>query len=104
MWLERGGKLSGHQGGCSREKASPTVDVALVGDNPGSPGCLPARAADLLDRVKDQEINQVLRLRVGRSKVLRTPFALTRISVADPESPTHLISDQEIYVNALAPG
>ncbi len=62
-------------------------------------------AADLLERVKDQEIKQVLRLRVGHSKVVRTPFAITRISVADPEiADIILISDKEVYVNALAPG
>ena len=64
-----------------------------------------ARAANLLDKVKNQEITQVLRLQVGHSKVLRTPFAITRISVADPEiADIILISDKEIYVNALAPG
>ncbi len=67
--------------------------------------CLPAQAADLMDRVRNQEINQVLRLKVGRSKVLRTPFALTRISVADPDiADLILISEREIYINALAPG
>ena len=44
-----------------------------------------ASGADLLERVKNQEIAQVLRLRVGHSKVLRTAFPITRISVADPE-------------------
>ncbi|HEX9883565.1 MAG TPA: type II and III secretion system protein family protein [Desulfobaccales bacterium] len=65
-----------------------------------------AQAADLLERVvKNQEIKQVLRLRVGHSKVLRTPFAITRISMADPEiADIILISEKEIYVNALAPG
>jgi pilus assembly protein CpaC len=68
-------------------------------------GAAPAQAVDLLDRVKNQEINQVLRLKVGRSKVLRTPFALTRISVADPDiADIILISEREIYINALAPG
>lgn len=63
------------------------------------------QAADLMDRMKNQEITQVLRLRVGQSKVLRTPFAITRISVADPEiADIILISDKEIYVNAQAPG
>jgi pilus assembly protein CpaC len=66
---------------------------------------MPALAATLLDRVKNQEINQIVHLKVGRSKVLRTPFALTRISVADPDiADLILISDREIYVNALAPG
>jgi pilus assembly protein CpaC len=66
---------------------------------------VPAQAATLLDRVKNQEINQILHLKVGRSKVLRTPFALTRISVADPDiADIILISEREIYVNALAPG
>ena len=68
-------------------------------------GAVPAQAADLLDRVRNQEINQVLRLKVGRSKVLRTPFALTRISVADPDiADIILINEREIYINALAPG
>jgi pilus assembly protein CpaC len=65
----------------------------------------PAPAADLLERVKDQEIKQVLRLRVGHSKVLRTPFPITRISMADPEiADIILISEREIYVNAQSPG
>ena len=65
----------------------------------------PAQAADLLDRVRNQEVSQVLRLKVGRSKVLKTPFALTRISVADPDiADLILISEREIYINALAPG
>jgi len=64
-----------------------------------------AGAAELLDRVKNQEIAQVLHLKVGRSKVLRTAYAITRISVADPDvADLVLISDKEIYVNALAPG
>ena len=68
-------------------------------------GALPAPAAPLLDRVKDQDIAQVVRLRVGHSKVLRTPFALTRISVADPDvADLILISEREIYINGLAPG
>jgi pilus assembly protein CpaC len=67
--------------------------------------CWSAPAATLLDRVKNQEITQVVRLRVGHSKVLRTPFALTRISVADPDvADLILISDREIYINGLAPG
>jgi pilus assembly protein CpaC len=66
---------------------------------------LPAQGADLLDRVRDQEINQIIRLKVGRSKVLRTPFALTRISVADPDiADLILINEREVYINALAPG
>jgi pilus assembly protein CpaC len=68
-------------------------------------GAHQAQAADLLQRVKNQEIKQVLRLRVGHSKVLRTPFAITRISMADPEiADLILISEKEIYVNALSPG
>ena len=64
-----------------------------------------ASGADLLERVKNQEIAQVLRLRVGHSKVLRTAFPITRISVADPEiADIILISEKEIYVNGLAPG
>lgn len=71
-------------------------------------GCLSgssAFAADLLERVKNQEITQTLRLRVGHSKVLRSTFPITRISVADPEiADIILISEKEIYVNGLAPG
>ncbi len=68
-------------------------------------GAVPAPAADLLDRVKNQEIAQVVRLQVGHSKVLRTPFSLTRISVADPDvADLILINEREIYVNGLAPG
>ncbi len=64
----------------------------------------PARAANLLERVQNQEISQTLRLKVGRSKVLRTSFAITRISVADPDiTDIILISEREIYVNGLAP-
>lgn len=64
-----------------------------------------ANGADLLERMKNQEITQVLRLRVGHSKVLRSTFAITRISVADPEiADIILISEKEIYVNGLAPG
>jgi pilus assembly protein CpaC len=63
------------------------------------------QAANLLDRVKNQEINQIVHLKVGHSKVLRTPFALSRISVADPDiADLILISEREIYVNGLAPG
>src|SRR3974377_2440855 len=64
-----------------------------------------SQAVDLIDRVKNQEIVQVLRLRTGSSKVLRTPFPITRISVGDPEiADILLISEKEIYVNGLAPG
>ena len=39
----------------------------------------PAQADNLLERVKDQEIKQVLRLRLGSSKVIKTPFPVTRV-------------------------
>ena len=65
----------------------------------------PALAATRLEQVKNQEINQIVRLKVGHSKVLRTPFTLTRISVGDPDiADLILISDREIYVNGMAPG
>jgi pilus assembly protein CpaC len=58
-----------------------------------------------LDRVKSQEINQIVRLKAGQSKVLRSHFALARISVADPDiADIILISEREIYVNGLRPG
>jgi pilus assembly protein CpaC len=66
---------------------------------------IPASAASLLDQVRNQEINQVIRLKVGHSKVMRTPFTLTRISVADSDiADLILISDREVYINGLAPG
>lgn len=65
----------------------------------------PAWSADLLPQVRDQEIKQVLRLRVGGSKVIKTPFAVTRVSVANPEiADIVLISDREIYINGLGIG
>jgi pilus assembly protein CpaC len=55
--------------------------------------------------VNQQEITQVVRLKAGHSKVLRTAFVLTRISVADPDiADLILISEREIYINGLAPG
>jgi pilus assembly protein CpaC len=68
-------------------------------------GAVSAQGANLLDRVKNQEITQILHLKVGHSKVLRTPYALTRISVADPDiADLILINEREIYINALSPG
>ena len=60
---------------------------------------------DLLERIQDEDLEQVIRLRVGRSKVLRSHFPIRRISVADPEiADIVLISDKEIYVNGNAAG
>ncbi|MBM4288584.1 MAG: type II and III secretion system protein family protein [Deltaproteobacteria bacterium] len=69
-------------------------------------GGSPAGAArDVLERLHDEELEQTIRLRVGRSKVVRTPFAITRVSVANPETADIvLISDREIYINGNAPG
>jgi pilus assembly protein CpaC len=65
----------------------------------------PAWGADLLERMRDQEIKQILRLRVGSSKVVKTPFPVTRISVANPDiADIVVISEREIYINGLAPG
>ena len=48
--------------------------------------------------MKSQEITQVLHLQVGQSKVLRTAYPITRISVADPEiADIILISEKELY-------
>jgi len=67
--------------------------------------CGPVWGANLLDRVNQQEITQVVRLKAGHSKVLRTAFSLSRISVADPDiADLILISEREIYINGLAPG
>ncbi len=68
-------------------------------------GVSSAIGAGLAERIKGQEISQVLHLKVGQSKVLRTAYPITRISVADPEiADIILISDREVYVNGLAPG
>ena len=65
----------------------------------------PAWGADPLGSVRDQEISQSLKLKAGQSKVLRLPFAITRISVANPEvADIILTSPQEVYINGLAPG
>ena len=67
--------------------------------------CVPTMAADPLGNIRDQEITQTLRLKAGQSKVLRLPFAITRISVANPEvADIILTSPQEVYINGLAPG
>ncbi len=68
-------------------------------------GAAQALGADFLEKVKDQEIKQALRLRVGSSKVIKTPFVITRISIADPDvADIILISDREVYINAQSPG
>jgi pilus assembly protein CpaC len=65
----------------------------------------PAYGADLLERMRNQEIKQILRLRVGSSKVVKTPFPVTRISVGNPEvADIVVISAREIYINGLSPG
>src|SRR5665647_1946066 len=105
MWLERGGNYQATRGDAVMKKPARRWMWLWWGIILVLLGAVPAQAADLLDRVKNQEINQVLRLKVGRSKVLRTPFALTRISVADPDiADLILINEREIYINALAPG
>jgi pilus assembly protein CpaC len=103
MRLERGGNFRATRGDAIVKRPARTWLLwAIV---LGLLGAVPSQGADLLDRVKNQEVTQVLRLKVGRSKVLRTPFALTRISVADPDiADLILISEREIYINALAPG
>ncbi|MGA7578359.1 MAG: type II and III secretion system protein family protein [Desulfobaccales bacterium] len=64
-----------------------------------------ATGANLTERMKNQEITQVLHLQVGQSKVLRTTYPITRISVADPEiADIVLISEREVYVNGLHSG
>jgi pilus assembly protein CpaC len=66
----------------------------------------PAVAAqNLLDRVQDEDLEQVIKLRVGHSKVLRTPFPIQRVSVADPDiADIVLISNREIYINGNSAG
>ncbi len=68
-------------------------------------GASSAAGANLTERMKSQEITQVLHLQVGQSKVLRTTYPITRISVADPEiADIVLISEREVYVNGLHSG
>jgi pilus assembly protein CpaC len=65
----------------------------------------PVLAQDPLGKIRDQEITQSLRLKAGQSKVLKVPFTITRISVADPEvADIILTSPREVYINGLAPG
>lgn len=105
MWLDRGGSYQDTRGDAVVKKPAQRWMWLWWGIILVFLGAVPAPGADLLDRVRNQEINQVLRLKVGRSKVLRTPFALTRISVADPDiADIILISEREIYINAMAPG
>jgi pilus assembly protein CpaC len=105
MWLDRGGNYQAARGDAVVKKTARQWMWLWWGIILVLLAAVPAQAVDLLDRVRNQEINQVLRLKVGRSKVLRTPFALTRISVADPDiADLILISEREIYINALAPG
>jgi len=64
-----------------------------------------AAAPNLLERLRDQDITQTLRLKVGQSKVLRTPFAITRISVGSPEvADVLVISPREVYITGLEAG
>jgi pilus assembly protein CpaC len=64
-----------------------------------------AWGADPLGKIRDQEITQTLRLKVGQSKVLRIPFNITRISVGNPEvADIILTSPQEVYVNGISTG
>jgi len=69
---------------------------------------IPAAAAwgaDPLGSVRDLEITQTLHLKAGQSKVLRLPFPITRISVANPEVADIILTNpKEVYVNGLAPG
>jgi pilus assembly protein CpaC len=65
----------------------------------------PAYGGNRLDRVRNQEIKQKIHLQVGSSKVVKTPFAVTRVSVGNPEiADIVVISDREIYINGLSPG
>ncbi len=69
------------------------------------PQATPVWGADPLGKIRDQEITQTLRLKVGQSKVLRIPFSITRISVGNPEvADIILTSPQEVYVNGIASG
>ena len=68
-------------------------------------GAHQAQAADPMERLKNLEIKQVLRLQVGHSKVLRPPLAISPIFMADPEiADLILIADKEIFLNVLSPG
>ncbi len=77
--------------------------VLLAAALVAGPGGDSAQGAQL--SIKDQELTQTLKLKAGQSKVLRTPFTITRVSVADPEvADIILTSPREIYINGLSPG
>lgn len=58
-----------------------------------------------LGKIRDQEITQTVRLKVGQSKVLEIPFAITRISVGNPEVADIIVTGpREVYVNGIASG
>jgi len=102
---KNGKKFASHKGETGLERPARRVTWLWWGIILVFLGSLPAAAADLLAQVQNQEITQVVHLKVGHSKVLKAPFTLTRISVADPDiADLILISDREIYVNGLAPG
>jgi pilus assembly protein CpaC len=62
-------------------------------------------ADTLIDRVKDNELVQKIKLRKGQSKVLRIGFPVSRISVAEPDvADIVLISEREVYITGQAPG
>ncbi len=64
-----------------------------------------AAAQNLLERIKDQDISQTLRLKVGQSKVLRTAFPIIRISVGSQEiADVLVISQREVYITGLQAG
>ncbi len=72
-----------------QRRKSPTISflvVLLIVLISFPAGSFPVAAAqDLLDRVQNEDLEQVIKLQVGRSKVLRTPFPIQRVSVADPD-------------------
>ena len=72
-----------------QRRKSPTISflvVLLIRPHTFPAGSFPVAAAeDLLDRVQNEDLEQVIKLRVGHSKVLRTPFPIQRVSVADPD-------------------
>jgi pilus assembly protein CpaC len=92
-------------GVCARGRAGGFLIAVLLALVILAPMTTPVWGADPLGKIRDQEITQTLRLKAGQSKVLRLPFAITRISVANPEvADIILTSPQEVYVNGLAPG
>lgn len=54
---------------------------------------------ELAERLKNEDLEQLIHLRQGSSRSFKTPFPIIRISVADPQiADIMMLSDREIYL------